>query len=42
MWDATPEALAEVPPSFRVSYSRDRLLILERTEATAELDSPAP
>jgi hypothetical protein len=35
MWDATQEALAQVPPTYRVSFSRDRLTILERAEQSA-------
>lgn len=31
MWDATPEALAHVPRDYRLSFSRDRLAIFERS-----------
>jgi hypothetical protein len=33
MWEAPPDVLAQVPPDYRVTFSRDRLTILERTPA---------
>ena len=33
MWDATPQAMAEVPASYRVKFSRERLTIYERIAA---------
>jgi hypothetical protein len=32
MWDATPEALANVPNTYKVTFQQDKLTILERIE----------
>ena len=33
MWDATPQAMALVPASYRVKFSRERLTVYERTDS---------
>jgi hypothetical protein len=38
VWDATPEALALVPPAYRVAFHEDRLTIYERSMG----DEPEP
>jgi hypothetical protein len=35
LWDATPEALAEVPPDYRVVFRQDKLVIMQRADTTA-------
>ena len=38
LWDATPEALEQVPPDYRVVFRQDKLLIMERERSTASSD----
>jgi hypothetical protein len=36
-WDASPEALAQMPPEYRPTFREDKLIIWERTSAPAEV-----
>ena len=36
-WDASPEALAQMPPEYRPTFREDKLIIWERTPAPAQV-----
>jgi len=36
VWDAPVEALAQIPPVYRIAFQQDRLIIFERTDAAGE------